>query len=283
MADSRFNCIAIFDAIPEGHLNTAKLLCGELKDIADYKADGLHVRYYRIDSVDALKDGLERLHKEVSGNGILPWIHLEGHGLKDESGFVLANKSHFTWLQFKKLITPLNITLGLNLILVLATCYGGSFASSIRTTDTAPVLGLIGPKKEISAGKLGDGFKNFYQTFFETGSLKSAIQALNASAERGMYFRTTAEEFFYAVWTSYKKIQCTEEEINKRARSMYRALKKKKVDKIPSIGSLKRTLRHREPELFDEYRDTYFMYDRVPENRERFAVTYKEAELRAAR
>ena len=196
-------------------------------------------------------------------------------------GYGFANNSICTWVQFKEIITPLNISLGLNLMLILATCFGGSFARTIRTFNRAPVFGLIGPTREVKAGEIGNAFPSFYRTFFNTLSLKEAIKALNTGAPKDLYYRTSATQFFYDVWAGYKKFQCTKQEINNRARRMYREAKTQNLPRTPSIGELKRKLRSSENTLFDKYRDTYFMYDIVSSNRERFPVTYKEAELYA--
>ena len=51
----------------------------------------------------------------------------------------------------------------------------------------------------------------------------------------------------------------------------------RRITKVPSIGYLKRKLKSSESGLFEKYRDTYFMFDRYPENSARFKVTYAEA------
>ncbi len=242
------------------------------------------VRYYRIDCAKDLEDAVNDLHTDVIDNKVLPWLHLEGHGFEEENGFRLASGAGVSWGDFKALITSLiNITLGLNLVLILAACFGGSFALSIRTTDPAPVLGLIGPRKEVKVREIETGFKDFYQTFFDTSSLKLAIRSLNATAPEGHYYRTTAEQFFYEVWGRYKALQCTEAELHNRARKMYREAKKQNLIKTPSIGYLKRSIKRREPDLFNEYRDIYFMYEQHDDNRARLPVTYDEAEAKIHR
>lgn len=278
MSDTIFNGIVILDGIPEGELNTARRLKEDLEDIACYLANGLKVRYVRIETIDSLESGISKVIHESLNDNLLPWLHLEGHGILDESGFVLASGTQCSWTQLKDIITPLNVTINLNLMLVLATCFGGSFSTAIRTSDRAPVSGLIGPTREITIGQVESGFPTFYRTFFETLSLKRAIEALNRTAPPNLYYGTTAERFFYEVWAAYKNSQCSEEMITKRAKRMYRELKSKKVNKIPGIGHLKRKIHSMERDLFVKFRDTYFMYDLDASNKTRFPVTYKKAE-----
>lgn len=278
MKDGRVNGVAILDAIPEGELNTARRLREDLRDMSSNFADGLQVCYVRINTIADLEAGISSLSAEARSNGLQPWLHLEGHGLADETGFQLADGSYCSWIKLKEIITPLNIITGLNLFLILATCFGGSFARDILTIDRAPVLGLIGPTREVKVSMLERGFPAFYKTLFESSSLKKAIEALNITAPRNLYYRTTAERFFYDVWADYKRTFCTKQGIENRARRMYREAKSQSLRRTPSVAQLKRLIGSKERSLFEKYRDTYFMYDICESNRTRFPVTYNEAE-----
>lgn len=282
MSDSRFNAIIILDAAPEGEPNTARRLREDLRDIERDIADGLQVRYYRLDDIEDLRKCIISTLCEMKSNGLKPWIHLDGHGLKDQSGFVFANKKTFcSWRQLIEIITPINVESNLNLTMLLATCFGGSFARAIETTDRAPVLGLIGPRREVTPDEVQRAFTGFYQTFFNTLSLGEALSALDKETSSGLYYRTSAENFFYEVWSLYKTELCTKKALDDRARKLYRKLKKQNLASHPSVGQIKRTLQSREPEVFDKFRNTYFMYDLDVENKNRFPVTYGQAEKNA--
>lgn len=278
MSKNIVNGIVILDAIPKGELNTARRLKEDLIDLSYTLEISLEVSYVRLETYTDLQNGISNVLKEINKEGLVPWLHLEGHGSADETGFQLASGENCSWVQLKKLITPLNISTDLNIHLILATCYGGTFARTISTTDRAPVSGLIGPTHEVTAGEVEKGFIAFYKTFFETISLKDALIALQETASEGLYYRTTAERFFYEVWCLYKKTQCTKEELHNRAKKMRKEAKSQRLGKIPSIGCLKRLIKKQEPTSFDKYRDTYFMYDISSSTKERYPVTYKEAE-----
>lgn len=257
MSESRFNAIIILDAVPEGEPNTARRLKEDLRDIERDIADGLQVRYYRLDNIENLRKCILSTLNEMESNGLKPWIHLDGHGLKDQSGFVFANKKTFcSWRQLIEIITPINVESNLNLMMLLATCFGGSFARAIETTDCAPVLGIIGPRREVTPDEVQRAFTGFYQTFFNTRSLGEALSAL------------------------YKLTFCTKEAAEKRASRLYQQ-QKKKGGQLISVGQIKRTIKARDPEVFNNFRDTYFMYDLDIENRKRFPVTHKRAEINA--
>ncbi|MFW2373466.1 MAG: hypothetical protein ACN4GM_10135 [Gammaproteobacteria bacterium] len=283
MSEGQFNCIVILDAIPEGELNTARRLRENLEDLAMTLLTRLEVRYIRITVINDLEKGIETIIDEIKSTALKPWLHLEGHGLTDESGFLTANGTTCTWESFKNSITPINVLAGFNVFLILATCFGGSFARTIVTSDRAPVLGLVGPIEEVKSGHIEDGFLAFYRAFFEASSLKAALDALNAASPGVQYYRTTAEQFFYDVWSNYKKHHCTEKEIGNRIKRIYRMIKAQKPPRLPSIGQIKRNFRSQEQVLFEKYRNCYFMYDIEKANQERFPVTYEIAEEYASR
>jgi hypothetical protein len=272
------NGIVILDAIPDGELNTARKLKDDLIDLSYTLDKSLEVRYIRIENLEQLQEGIASILNEVSNIGLVPWLHLEGHGSSDESGFLFAGGDYCAWTQLKELITPINISTDLNMLLILATCFGGSFAAAISTTDRAPVSGLIGPKYEVKTREIEQGFIAFYKKFFSTSSLKEAFIELQEKAQKGLYYRTTAEHFFYEVWCGYKKYQCSKNEIHNRAKRMRKTAKSENINPIPSIGHLKRIIIKQEPVFFNKYRDTYFLYDISSSTRERYQVTYKLAQ-----
>jgi hypothetical protein len=278
VAEGRFNTVAILDAIPAGEANTARRLREQLRDIAEYHVDGLHVRHYRVETPDDLKAALSILQADAVNRDVKPWIHLEGHGLQDESGFLTANGNIFSWQALKTDIAPVNTATNLNVVLVLATCYGGSFVRVIDTTDRAPILGLVGPMFELTAHDMEVDFGAFYQELFLGESLATAVEKLTARGGQNLYYRETAESFFFAAWANYKKNYCSKQALHKRARKLYRRAKGTEGKRTPSVGSIKRLMVSREPELFERFRDTYFLYDMYAENRERFPVRYRDVE-----
>jgi hypothetical protein len=281
MNQNRFNAIIILDAIPDGEFNTARRLKDELDDIASYSIQGLRVFYSRIETMAELEICMSDAMHELHNSDLQPLLHLEGHGLTDESGFVLAHGEHCSWSRLKEYITPLNIAMQLNLLLILATCHGGSFASSISTVDPAPVWGLIGPIQQLTAGQIEGSFRAFYQTFFQTLSGEKAVQALNLKVPN-VYYITTAERFFLDVWNGYKKNYCTDAMLEKRAKKMQQAAMSKKWQRIPSFDQMKASLSSSESKAFEKYRSIYFMYDQYPFNRTRFPITYEDAEAYVA-
>lgn len=280
--DGRCNCIAVLDAVPDGELNTARRLCETLRDIADYESQGLRVIRFRVHTKEDVDAAMASLEVRARTEGLLPWIHLEGHGSSDEAGFLAADGAMCSWTELKNLLVPINVATNLNVVLVLATCYGGSFARAIETTDRAPVLGLLGPTREITVGDIEADFPAFYRTFLMQGSIKQALTALTSRAGAGLYWATNATQFFAEVWAGYKANECNPSKRTQRAGRMYRELKAKNLPRTPTVGHLKRFIASDEERQFNLFRDTYFMCDLHPNNRARFPVTYRRGEAHIA-
>ena len=280
MASGKFNTIVIYDAIPDGEMNTALTLREQLRDIAAYKEENLSVRYAKVNTVQCLADDLFALTNDVKENGVLPSLHLDCHGFDDESGIATARGENCSWATLKEMITPLNVATGLNLMVLISACFGGSFAKAIRAGDRAPLWGLIGPTREVATGQLIDSFQSFYSTFFDEKPPCSPVTALNQGVGAGEYFMTTAQQFFYAVWVNYKLKQCTPEKLGQRALEI-EATYLRNGQPSPGVAAIRQAILGRHQRVFEESCAVYFMYDLFPEYRELFPVTFEEGERQA--
>ncbi len=177
MSENHFNTIVIIDFIPENEFNTARKLREDLEIIGSTQAVGLKIQYLRTLTFGDLEKHISRVLNEIKFKGMLPLLQVEGHGLTSEDGLALP-QGYCTWTQLKDLITPINVVMGLNLMIVMATCYGLSFVRAIRTTDRAQSGEFFRPIKELSAGQILADFSAFYVTFFTTRSTSAALRAL---------------------------------------------------------------------------------------------------------
>ncbi len=277
MATGKFNTIVILDCLPEDQRYSSRNLLQALTDIATYRSELLEVEIFRIETNEDLIHTLSALDERTKSSEFLPSLHFEAHGTADEKGLIIAQQEFCSWTQLKELLTPLNVSSGLNLMVMFASCYGGSFANSIRLGDPAPVWGLIGPTGSIDVGAVLDGFKAFYDAFFDETRKLSPIEALNANVKKSSYFATTAEIFFYNVWANYRLIQCSPERLESRARDIQ--ISRTNLDIEPdSLENIQQQILDTNLKTFEKARDTFFMYDIYPENQEVFNVTYEKAE-----
>jgi len=266
----------ILDSIPEGEFNSARRLYEDLDICATAYSPTPGIAYLRVKNKSQLFNYLEQLRIQSEQNHALPLLHVESHGYED--GLQLADGSLVSWEHLKKGLIPLNTSMRLNLMVVLASCFGGALTKALIPSDRAPVWGLIGPAQEVSAGEVERDFGTFYRTLFSSGSPKDALDTLNKVSQKDLYYRTTAEGFFYRVWQNYKEKLCTPGKLKMRARRMRKRAKELKILPLPTAAEFKKKLVLEEPDAFNKFRDCFFMCDLYPENQERFSVTYEKAE-----
>jgi hypothetical protein len=276
LSQNRFNCIVIFDSIPSGELNTARRLYEDIQVYVAAYSKTPGVKYLRIENESLLFDYLGQLVIQVEKKDVFPLLHFECHGYND--GLQLANGALISWSWLKEALIPLNVAMGLNLMVVFASCFGGSFTKALQVTDRAPVWGLIGPIQEVSCGQLEKHFGTYYRTLFSSGSPKDAIGALNQVSDSNTYWMTNAVWYFYEVWKSYKNKLCTPHMLKERARKMRKQAKREKKQPLLKVSEFKNILTKSDLDMFVKYRDLYFMNDLFSENQNRFQVTYEKAE-----
>lgn len=218
-----------------------------------------------------------KIKQDVQENKYLPIIHIEAHGIEDNTGLILAENADISWQEMKRPLSEINMATRLNLVVCISACYGGSFASALNTEDRAPCWAMIGPKEKMYPDDLLRDYTKFYEKIFKTGNGGSSVRRLNDGliGSDAKYFFMTAEQFFEIVWMGYLRDQCSNDELNKRANKIVKELRRKKSANIPSRNEIKNDLIRRNPECFDISKKHFFMMDLFVENKNRFTVNFK--------
>lgn len=273
----KFNYVLIIDSLQPGDPNSARRLHEDIDLLMAANPPTPGADRKKIETkadLFALLSNVERLAIEEQ---LLPLLHFECHG--NEDGIQLADGSPLAWKDLKPYLTAINVATKLNLMVVMSSCSGGGLTQSLELSDRAPVWGLIGPTRAISFGESEAHFGAFYREMFRTASPAAGVNALNKQAEEGLYWRTTAEGFFYAVWNAYKTRLFTPEQLERRAVRMQKraaVLGRPVLSKSEMLQKLIKS----EPDSFDAFRNKFFMIDLFPHHMDRFDVTYEKAEGR---
>jgi hypothetical protein len=275
-----FSRIVIIQSLLSNDESTGTKLHEDLETLNAFHDLGLEIDLINVHKSHELIEALNNIACRAREDGLNPLIHLEIHGSDDATGLVLSSEDYVSWKDIKDPLTEINIACKLNLIVILAVCYGAHLMQIIQPTDRAPCWGLIGPSEKIESGLILKSFYEFYRTLIETGSGYKAIKALAKVNEQSRlnskYNFTNAEYFFKTVYLRYKEEECSPDAIARRARRMYRKLKKEQGVGIRSVGQLKRHLIKSQEEYFYKYTNIFFMCDLYEENRSRFNLEYKE-------
>jgi len=240
--------IVVIQSLRPGDLPTGRLLHGEIESAAKPYGNRLQVHYKTVRSADELEFLLNELEAYVTLTGRAPCLHIDCHG--DANGIQLTDGSYMPWSRLKPLLANINLASKMNLLLVLACCFGGFFAAECRYLEPVPFAYIVGPGKKIFENQLYALTGGFYSELFRSWDVTKALTAGGGGREDISYFSMSAVGIF---------------RIGLRAR----------------LKGMDRARLDVEQPLFDQYRLRFFALDRFPENADRFAITFAEVRAEA--
>jgi hypothetical protein len=268
----------MIQSIKDSDLHTGTKIREDLETYNAAFLKGLSIELIDVGSKKEFLAVLIDIEKKARINAFSPVLHIDAHGSKDHEGIIFSSDEFCGWSDLKPYFININIATKLNLLIVLSLCYGAHFSEHLVPPDRAPCWGLVGPTKAIGSDSLLKSFSAFYREIFETGDGNEAVRQLNkdVSVNDIDYYFTTAAGFFKNVYMKYIKERCSKEAYAQRARKLRKRLKRSNVQKLPSIGELRRQYKYSQRDDFERFREKFFMIDLFPENAERFNVQYSE-------
>lgn len=260
---AKFNQILFVDSLPEGE-NTAARLYANVSDWAHVMEQTPAIVSKRVLSADAFIALLHECADLAREQPYVPLLHIECHGR--EEGLEFADGSQLTWADMKPAFVALNQATKLNLIVIVAACFGGAISGSARVEERAPFWAFLAPKREIGAGILEDAFSVFYQTLLRTRSSEQAMAALRGTEAGKEFWQLSAHTIFRMVAEAYEAHHLTDDAVQRQAARL-RAM----VAQHGAVWSQAQIeAKIRDPAIFEGFRRTFFMIDLFPEHVERF-------------
>lgn len=262
---ARFNEILIVDSIPAGEHNTAQSL---VRDMQDWRTavggSPPSIAMVRVESAGEFESLIEESAELAGEGGYVPLLHIECHGSNE--GLAFADGSALTWVAIAKLFTLLNIATRLNLVVMIAACFGVDIIRQMNISGRAPVWGIIAPTDEIQSSHLEQAFSAFYGALFTTGNTSTAYRAMKQTPAGPRFLQVSTEEIFKRVCIGYVGTYETDDELRVRAIRMQKSVLAHGV--FYSVEELERRLR--DLKIFEEFRDNFFMVDLFDDHDARF-------------
>lgn len=281
-----FNRIVIIQSLETGDAETGRALHEHITANERFVAARLPIEILNCGYAGQFLELIQKLTQEAT-TGNVPLLHVECHGDPKE-GLEFQNGSTLHWEELASALLPLNRASRFNLLAVFSACFGAHFLGQMGAINPAPCWCLVAPTEKVSPGELMAGFRAFYSGLFNNGDMGAAVRAISKHRlSHGRWLWEPAELWFEKLVTSYVEIHCCKPAARKRAKRMYRQLKKQGEHK--GIGALLRSLKRRNrSDLLGEYFDGYFMTAELPDNIQRFQnvrqrITSKLATLRSTR
>jgi hypothetical protein len=283
----RFGAVHIIESLPPGELRTGERLLDELQPLGFTLQPSIETLFWRELNRNDFLNRFAAILEHLRESRRAPVIHIETHGHFDATGkpvgFELASGEIVTWADLKPVLTHINVTCCVNLTVVAGACGGAALAAVVQPSDRAPVWGVLGPTRVVSAGELEDGHLAFYRTLYSTRDFGPAIQALNDSVRAGdrPFVLLSAEWMFREIMRGYFRRYCTDEAIAARvqkAAPREEALRRQGVAEEEILARRERFREFlRDPRRhFDELKPHFFAADVCPRNAVRFSVTFED-------
>lgn len=190
------------------------------------------------------------------------------HGLKNKKGLSLASKESVYWEELAPHFRSLTELANLNTMYVFGACYGIYGLDTVRNTDKAPFFACFGPRESISWYRLSEFYRDLLQAIIRTGNIRDTIRQVMPAYKDEIDFHT-ASFFFAKTWQGYMS---NKKEIERRRKRMLKKVKKldlPPLDKKAKLEDVRKNFPHHEL-FFNEFKRTFFLLDKYPENEERF-------------
>jgi hypothetical protein len=263
---ARFNQILVIDSLPDGERGLIDRLFDDMQFWAQVFGQAPAIVRRSLTSASDLPELLDECADVARREPYVPMLHLECHG--HGTGLEFSDGSILHWTDLKPHLVALNVATKLNLVLIVAACFGGDIARISGADDRAPFWGFVAPKAEISAGLLSDAMSAFYQTLLRTKSAQLAMEALRGSQAGSQFWNLSAATIFKLIDEEHARDYLADENVARRAIVM-RALAAQQGVEWP-LQDVEQMIR--DPQYLTRMRDRFFMVDLFPDNRERFAL-----------
>jgi len=190
------------------------------------------------------------------------------------------------WERVRQDIINLNFQLKNHLLVSMAVCEGTWLLSIMRATHTSPFNCLVSSQGLISMSDIKRGFPAFYDSLFPGDSLVEATHELNLAQNGSHFILTTTEEVFTNVFRKYFSELCSPLAMEARSDNISRQLSELGVTDEELNRKLVQLYRdyviNGQEQMFEKYREAFFMHDAYPENMAEFCPTYAQLKTGAS-
>ena len=277
VAGFQFDKIFIIESLYEGEWRTGKDLYDKLK-VKEAEIAGLSILYNYVNTLKELKGVLDSIIDEVETIGTYPIIHFEIHGNPD--GLVLSSNELLMWNELYEHLIAVNIPINNNLFVTLAVCMGAYLMKEIRPTRSCPLWGFVGSFDELYSSDMLMRYTDFYLAFLANFNLDDAVKMLVKPSQHpraGNYRFINSEELFKKAYNLYLTTQYEPLALRQRFEKAFKEEGKgiaNRKQKNEFYNRFRASLARTKKEFFEKHRDTFFLIDIFPENKDLYLTNY---------
>lgn len=196
----------IVDLVPESEMQTGRHIEECLLDVINRQSVGIVCERHKCASDIEFVDLITNIRSDVAEKGVVPYIHVEGHGSKDSLHF--PDQSSIKWTDVFEEFRKINILSKNNLFFSSGACKSAYAFKAATITKPAPVFGMLAPEKEVLSGGVVDGFVAFYKSLIMSESLNEAFNAFADATNAKEYALIFSQLLFEKAAYNYLTQHC---------------------------------------------------------------------------
>ncbi|MDF7815313.1 hypothetical protein [Hymenobacter sp. YC55] len=264
----RYNKIWVVESLPKDEPQTGSTLYRDLLRRRTGQMPAVSCELVQVPTKRNLCRFLKRVVDYVQKKTQLPFLHFEMHG--NPKGLELASGEVMPWSELANYFRNINIATRNNLMVSLATCYGGFMFGEISPVIEAPFCGVIGTFSRVPQREVEEGFYEFFESLLSRDGLDNAVVALNSANPDNPKFQfISAEGVFESVRRDIRKSYSDAEFMRAKIFELTaRALKNRNLRNTRSIWDIEYSIERfladeREPAI-TEMKNVFLMKNLTP-------------------
>ena len=276
MSTFAFNKIFILESLLPKETQTGTLLEQRINHWAPTQGVNCQVVTFPVHSMQDWEVAWNSIYTSITQMGNNPIVHLEMHGNKTQVGIDKGQKGRISLIDVFKKVQKANVLSHNNTFLSLAVCEGLNVIRSLGVYQPMPFCGVMGSEETLGNQELLENYTIFYKSFLKTLNLDAADAAMKAAGiEADKYKLVKPEQVFMNAYLGYLESYNSDEKIVNKA---LKAAQEGGVvfssgeEKARFIRDYRCTLLMTENREYQRAVDSYFMFDKYPEIKERFQI-----------
>lgn len=288
MANFTSNKIFFIESLTGNHKQTSQDIYNfSVKNNVEDPLDGSE--YFEVNTKDDLLNKFNEINRQVNEEDVFPYIHFETHGSKDKSGLELI-EGEMKWEELTENLKKINISCKNNLFVSFGVCFGAYVLEYLllefyNNSDChVPVFGFIAPINEVPVEIIDRAFRSYFISLLLGKDIGYAIEEMNKAIDYSYKWEfSNCEEIYQKMAEDFvlKYIAKRRKHIASNPNKYFNLLndiyhftygKNIEISKLLSVIN--------EKKFFIDYlrkkRDTFYMIDLFPENKDRFTRYIKD-------
>lgn len=276
MSTFEFNKIFILESLTPNEPQTGTELEKRLNQWCSKQRINCQTVTFQIHSMLEWETVWNGIYTSIEKMGNVPIIHLEMHGNQSSVGIDRGAKGSIPLAEVFKKVQKANVLSHNNTFLSLAVCMGLNVIRGLNVYEPMPFCGILGSLETLKNEELLENYTVFYKAFLSTLNLDKAEQAMiDAGINAEKYNLFKPEQIFINAYLGYLETYKTDDQIEQKAKDAANSagvVFKTEDDELKFLRDYRCTLLLYEDREYRRAVNSFFLFDKYPEIRNRFVV-----------